>query len=46
MQIKPHLITGFAFGIEYVPESSTEDGWNYVVLDLGILRLMFLWDAE
>lgn len=46
MTIMPHFITGFGFGVEYVPCDVTDDGDHIIVLDLGILRLLFCWEPR
>jgi hypothetical protein len=42
--IQPHLITGIAFGCEYVSPEDMDSDEHCVVLDLGILRLLFWWE--
>lgn len=46
MTVLPHLITGFGLGIEYVSPDFTDDGDHIIVVDLGILRLLFCWDPS
>jgi hypothetical protein len=46
MKIEPYLISGVALGIEYVGPDLTDDGEHTIVLDIGILRLLFTWEAQ
>lgn len=39
--IELNFITGFAVGIEWHPMGSVDDEIGYVVMDLGIIRLLF-----
>lgn len=43
MKIGFYFITGFAFGFEYVPPEETPDNEHCLMVDLGILRVMFFW---
>lgn len=46
MQILLHFISGVAFGLEYVRPESTDSGDHCIVLDIGIIRLMFFWEPK
>lgn len=41
LQIDLHFINGFMFGFEFVKEND----FNYLVIDLFIVRLMFITEA-
>lgn len=43
MTVLLHLITGFGFGLEYVPPSVTDEGDHVLVLDIGIFRFLICW---
>lgn len=43
MNIHLHLISGLAFGLEYVPADVTDEGDHVVVLDIGVFRFLFCW---
>jgi hypothetical protein len=40
MSIQAEILTGIMFGIEYVDVPELED--RYVVVDIGFLRLLFI----
>jgi len=45
MTIDLHLISGMAIGLEYVSPEALDEDEHCVVLDLGVFRFMFFWDA-
>lgn len=41
------LIRGIGFGIQYFDDFEDDDGaWFVLILELGIVRLMFFWDRN
>jgi len=41
VEVTSHLICGMMLGLEIV---KSDDGWNNLVLDFLILRIMISWD--
>lgn len=40
------LIAGFALGIEFLGREHFEDDYSYVVIELGIIRLVLSYDHQ
>lgn len=40
------FIAGFSLGIEFLGQEHFEDGYSYMVLELGIIRLVLSYDHQ